>query len=310
MPYNEPDATDPMTLHTTVVETEDANVQREMAACFIEEYMRMGYGRDRVLSMFKIQDYIGPHMAWRELGEAAIIELIDHQAAIWGGRRERGVAGRDDAGNVTPRAEISKTQTETEKDKAMNSPSCGHYVEGAAPTTILMDEHRVIERVLTGMERMVVNGVVDTAFLGKAVDFVRNFADGCHHAKEEDILFPVLEKAGIPRDGGPIGCMLDEHEQGRALIRLMSDNMNSAASGDEHARAVVFDAVGAFVGLLRQHIEKEDSILFVMADRVLDAAQQASMLEKFNQVEHGENLERHECYVALADELLDWKFTG
>lgn len=310
MPYNEPDATDPMTLHATIVETDDANVQREMAACFIEEYMRMGYGRDRVLSMFKIQDYIGPYMAYRDLGEAAIIELIDRQAAIWGGRRERGVAGRDDAGNVSPRPENSNTHTETEAGNNMSSQTCGHHVEGATPTSILMGEHRVIERVLTGMERMVVNGVVDAEFLGKAVDFVRNFADGCHHLKEEDVLFPALEKAGIPRDGGPIGCMLDEHEQGRALIRLMSDNMESAASGDEKACAVVFDAVGAFVGLLRQHIEKEDSVLFVMADRVLDEGQQASLLEEFDQVEQGENLQKHERYVALADELLDWKFTG
>ncbi len=309
MPYNEPDATDPMTLHGAVVETDDANVQREMATCFIEEYMRMGYGRDRVLSMFKIQDYIGPYMAYRELGEAAIIELIDHQAAIWGGRRESGVTGRDADGNVTPRAEISKPQTEMETDKAMSSPSCGHYAEGGAPTTILMDEHRVIEHVLTAMERMVVNGVVDAVFLGKAVDFVRNFADGCHHAKEEDILFPVLEEAGIPREGGPIACMLDEHIQGRNLIAAISENMKSAAAGDEPARVVVFKAVRAYVGLLEQHIEKEDSILFAMADRVLDTGQQASMLEKFNQVEHGENLKRHEHYVALADELLNWKFT-
>jgi hemerythrin-like domain-containing protein len=56
----------------------------------------------------------------------------------------------------------------------------------------------------------------------QGVDFVRNFADRCHHAKEEENLFPRMEARGVPRDGGPIGVMLFEHEEGRAYVRAIA----------------------------------------------------------------------------------------
>ncbi len=86
MPYDDPDPTDPMTLHGVVVETDDPTAMREMAACFIDEYLRMGYTRDRVQSMFRIPQYVGPYMAYESLGEEAIAELIDEIASRWGGR--------------------------------------------------------------------------------------------------------------------------------------------------------------------------------------------------------------------------------
>ncbi len=87
MPHNDPDPTDPMALHGVAVQTDDPSVMREMAQCFIEEYLRMGYARDRVLSMFAIPRYAGPHMALQALGEQAIAALIDDVASRWGGRR-------------------------------------------------------------------------------------------------------------------------------------------------------------------------------------------------------------------------------
>ncbi|MGE5602975.1 MAG: hemerythrin domain-containing protein, partial [Nitrososphaerales archaeon] len=60
-------------------------------------------------------------------------------------------------------------------------------------TDILMEEHRVIERVLTSLERAAVrldNGeAVRPGFFVDAADFVKGFADGCHHKKEEGVLF-------------------------------------------------------------------------------------------------------------------------
>jgi hypothetical protein len=86
MPHNDPDPTDPMALHGVAVQTDDPSVMREMAQCFIEEYLRMGYARDRVLSMFSIPRYAGPYMACQALGREAIAALIDDIASRWGGR--------------------------------------------------------------------------------------------------------------------------------------------------------------------------------------------------------------------------------
>lgn len=102
MPYQDPDPTDPMTLHAMGLETDDPEVHRDMALSFIEEFMRMGYGRERLLSMFQIPQYIGPHLAYQTLGEAAVAELIDEVAERWGGRRDCSVVRRDENGEVWP----------------------------------------------------------------------------------------------------------------------------------------------------------------------------------------------------------------
>lgn len=102
MPYNDPDPQDPMTLHGTAVETDNPEANREMAACFIEEYLRSGFGKAQLLSMFKIPDYIGPYMAFQALGEAAIVEIIEDCASLWGGRRDYDIAPRDADGRVAP----------------------------------------------------------------------------------------------------------------------------------------------------------------------------------------------------------------
>ena len=86
MPYDDPDPTDPMTLHGVVVETDDPTTMREMATCFIDEYLRMGFTEDRVLNMFRIPQYVGHYMAYESLGKEAITELIDEIASRWGDR--------------------------------------------------------------------------------------------------------------------------------------------------------------------------------------------------------------------------------
>ena len=103
----------------------------------------------------------------------------------------------------------------------MASCGCKCHSDNSTVREILMDEHRVIERVLDAFERMLSLGVIDKAFTIKALDFFRQFADGCHHHKEEEQLFPAMESAGTPVEAGPIGCMLHEHELGRELVARM-----------------------------------------------------------------------------------------
>ena|SRR5215475_12669904 len=96
-------------------------------------------------------------------------------------------------------------------------------------TEVLKHEHRVIERVLAVVEALAERpGMPSKEAWEKAIDLIRNFADKCHHLKEEQILFPALEEHGIPRDGGPVGMMLLEHEEGRALVRAMAEALPHA----------------------------------------------------------------------------------
>ncbi len=181
--------------------------------------------------------------------------------------------------------------------------SCMCNCKTSSPMEVLKNEHRVIERVLDAMEKQL-ERPVDAGFYRDAIDFLRNFADGCHHAKEENELFPVLESAGIPREHGPIGCMLDEHEMGRALIRKIANNLDAAAQGDAEAGSILRNAATAYIRLLRQHIDKEDNVLFVMADRVLGPEEQELMRGAFERADRSNSCSsKHQQYVDLAGEL-------
>ncbi|MCI0457982.1 MAG: hemerythrin domain-containing protein [Gemmataceae bacterium] len=177
-------------------------------------------------------------------------------------------------------------------------------------TEILKNEHRVIEQVLDCLERMsnraLAAGRLDGASARQALDFFRHFADGCHHGKEEKHLFPMMEARGFPREGGPTGVMLHEHDLGRRHIAAMTDALTGADAGDARAVGEFARHALAYVQLLREHIWKEDNRLFPMADRVLLGEAQESLLRSFANVEsHDMGAGTHDKYLQLADELAD-----
>ncbi len=177
-------------------------------------------------------------------------------------------------------------------------------------TTILSNEHRVIEQVLSCLERIAEQAVAEEQLNGRAarraIEFFRCFADHCHHGKEENLLFPKLKELGIPREGGPIGVMLDEHEQGRDLVRVMDEAIPLATEGNPIALEQFVEHAKHFVGLLRDHIHKEDRCLFPMARQVLSQADQQTLLEVFSRFEHDEmDSGTHDVYLNLANELAD-----
>lgn len=177
-------------------------------------------------------------------------------------------------------------------------------------TKILSDEHRVIEVVLTCLEKMAAQaeseGRLDKGDAKNAVEFIRNFADACHHGKEEDQLFVMLGERGMPAEGGPVAVMLHEHEQGRAFVRAMDESIEAAVSGEADAMTRYVDAARGYVSLLRAHIQKEDTILFPMAGRLLTEDDGKQLLERFHHVEqHHMGEGTHEKYLGLAEALAD-----
>lgn len=175
-------------------------------------------------------------------------------------------------------------------------------------TTVLMDEHRVIERVLaaleTAAERLRAGEPIDPSFFLRAADFIKGFADGCHHHKEEDVLFPAMREAGIPAEGGPVGVMLEEHVEGRRLTAAMRSGAERMQSGDAGAHDDVARSALDYVALLRAHIAKEDQAVFPMADDAIRGRARTEIAEAFERIEREEAGQGiHERYLALAASL-------
>ena len=175
-------------------------------------------------------------------------------------------------------------------------------------TDDLRTEHRAIERMLAILEaaaqRLGQGQRVRPDLFRQAVDFVRNFADRCHHAKEEQNLFPRMEARGVPRQGGPLAVMLSEHDEGRAYVGAIAGAIDAYERGDKSATLIIAQNAQGYVDLLRNHIMKEDNVLFPMADRVLNAADQQELEQRFDQIETevmGPGV--HERYHQLLDDL-------
>ena len=159
------------------------------------------------------------------------------------------------------------------------------------PIDQLTAEHRIIEKVLDALD-CAASRDMPLSFYEDAVDFIANFADGCHHAKEEERLFPVLERKGIPREQGPIGVMCSEHVLGRRYVQTMREMI--AAKDIEGLRQEALE----YVALLRAHIAKEDTILFPMGRNCLDDSDLAELCASFDEVAPKPE------YEQLAEELL------
>lgn len=171
-------------------------------------------------------------------------------------------------------------------------------------TDILSNEHRVIEVVLTCLDRITQqannSGKLDAESAIQAIDVIRTFADRCHHGKEENHLFTVLVEKGMPIKGGPIGQMLFEHEQGRSFVRAMSDSVSEAAVGNKDALLKFTQNAQGYVQLLRAHIKKEDSVLFPLADKILSEDDQKQLMTAFKTVETDHmGFGTHEKYIGV-----------
>jgi hemerythrin-like domain-containing protein len=177
-------------------------------------------------------------------------------------------------------------------------------------TAELVSEHEVILIMLGVLEeiaeRLEKEESIDLHDLDRSLEFVQEFADRCHHGKEEDLLFPAMEEAGIPKEGGPIEVMLNEHDLGRSFIRDLKEASHRYQNGDQEARQDMITNIHGYVDLLSRHIAKENRVLFQMADQVLADSSQEKLDHQFKEVQQALMSEdRYQDYRRLAEELAD-----
>jgi hemerythrin-like domain-containing protein len=170
-------------------------------------------------------------------------------------------------------------------------------------TNNLENDHVQILRLTDIMEQITILDEPQLAHLEEVVDLIRNFADGMHHLKEENHLFPLLGEKGLPKEQGPVAVMLHEHEQGREYVRGMVESIKGFQAGDPAKKEVIYKNMLGYADLLRAHIHKENNILFRMADGLFTKDDQHHLLNEFSKIENPELGDKHQTYFARIERL-------
>lgn len=156
-------------------------------------------------------------------------------------------------------------------------------------TEILVAEHALISRyMLTFKEKLSRPQLPPKTDYQHFISFVREYVDKFHHAKEEDIYFVWMKECRPELEFGPLKCMLKEHDLGRALI-VKADSLigeNNLSKANEY--------ILEFIILLEEHIEKENTVLYKMADNIdhLQGGGDENLLPSFEKVQ--EKLARYQ----------------
>lgn len=158
------------------------------------------------------------------------------------------------------------------------------------PTHTLKHEHRIIEQALRGLEgictRLEMGEEVSLEALNQLLDFVQIYADRFHHEKEEMYLFPALQESGMQVEGGPLGFLKQEHHTERQLLIDLGVALTDYRHGNENARLRIIAIARNYSHHLLSHMRREDAILFMLAEEVLDETAKTSINYAFAKAEN------------------------
>jgi hemerythrin-like domain-containing protein len=157
-----------------------------------------------------------------------------------------------------------------------------------SPTEILIEEHKAVRVILNALvsmcDKLGSGERVEPAHFEKVIVFVRNMADRAHHMKEEDLLFEKMESAGVSREEMLADAITTEHDLSRGYIRGISDALMAYSMGDDSAGRVITENASKYVALLRDHIDKEEQVIFPLADKHLSEDAKSELVEAFEKI--------------------------
>jgi DUF438 domain-containing protein len=166
---------------------------------------------------------------------------------------------------------------------------------------LLIKDHETTEKVFDVVSRAFeAPSGPSLAMVGELITYLVGYVDGCHNKKEENALFPLCEQRGIPRQGGPLAVMLDEHEQGRAILAQLRPLAEKYVAGDSAVLGSLRQTFEAYSSLLKNHFWKETDILYPMARRLFSSQDDASVLHGIEAVEAAVGPDTRRRYYGIA----------
>ncbi|MGD1079908.1 MAG: hemerythrin domain-containing protein [Candidatus Sulfotelmatobacter sp.] len=176
-------------------------------------------------------------------------------------------------------------------------------------TEELEHEHRIIQQVVGGMaviiEKLESGKEIDPAVLTDLSEFMQTFGDKCHHGKEEDYLFKLLEKKGVPVSGCPLAVLLHEHEKGRGLLADLKLTSETYIRAPHAGKEALIGTLRRLIELYPAHIWKEDYLLFPMTNKLLSESEQEELRAQFEQHDSEIGIDVHHGFEQLAGRILE-----
>jgi hemerythrin-like domain-containing protein len=174
-------------------------------------------------------------------------------------------------------------------------------------TDLLKQDHQFIERALaalaTGTVQLEQGSPVRPGFFLGVVEFLEGFVHTLHYRREEDVLYAAMERAGASRTTGPIGSAIREHEASRSAARAVRSAVERWEGGDESAQRDLAEEARRYVSLLKQHIAREDQLLFPMAEDMIPKEHHFQLLDDLAQLDvDGRGQEFFGALVAALEE--------
>jgi hemerythrin-like domain-containing protein len=153
------------------------------------------------------------------------------------------------------------------------------------PVDLLVQEHRIIERMVSPIKnelsRMEETKEVNQNFIDVTVDFIRTYADHCHHGKEEGILFRELSKKPLTTEHATtMRELIEEHVYGRKTTRNLADAKERFVKGNPEALKDVEKFLNDLAEFYPKHIEKEDKKFFYPVMEYFTPKEQETMLRE------------------------------
>lgn len=169
----------------------------------------------------------------------------------------------------------------------------------------LMTEHRLIERMIRDvrgqLDQFEASGTLDPEYVYTSVDFVRTYADRCHHGKEEDILFRELASRPMSAEhADAMNALIADHAWARGTTKALVVATDRYAAGESAAAAEARRLMRALADFYPGHIEREDHGFFKPAMEYFTHDEKETMAEEFREFDR---LLIHEKYQQLADAL-------
>jgi hemerythrin-like domain-containing protein len=153
------------------------------------------------------------------------------------------------------------------------------------PIAPLMIEHRLIEKMIVvvrkEIKRYESDGNINPEFIDAAIDFIRVYADKCHHGKEEDILFRDLRKKELPDElKNTVSELIEEHQLGRKAVGDLVEAKQKYMHGDKQALSAILDSLRYMTDFYPKHIEKEDKHFFLPCMNYFTPEEKEAMLKE------------------------------